>query len=261
MKIQSLGIITAIAAGAALMAGCSGTNEPSPLVEQSILINEELNTLADESPLFLSSATASYGNGTLSVDIAFNDSIIEVDEVSDALVQYVLAQYMKSHTGENLDITLNTLGKEKGVMSLTLSDVYGNQKIIDLPSATLKKLVTTKPMELRYPEVRSNVLDIMEERTDELVREANAVDGEFSYTAGFAQYTLNFRAASNFANQTQGTLTGRYKRIFTQYYESYGACGPMIRELEESLQIDGIRVIYNADGKQVKTAMPWRILN
>lgn len=245
----------------ALLASCSGTKTPSALVEQSARINTELAAIADESPLFLSSASASYDDGTLIVNIAFNDSLIEVDELSDALVQYVVAQYLKSHTGANLDETLNTLGKEKGVMSLSINDIYGNEKVVVLPSTTLKKLVVTKPMELRFPEVRANVLDIMDERTDALVREANAVEGEFAYTAGFAQYTLTFRAASNFANQTQGTLTGRYKRIFSEYYQTYGACGPMIRELQESLQIDGVRVIYTADDKQVKTALPWRFLN
>ena len=241
----------------------SGSKEPSALIGQSERISAELNTLAEESPLFLGSADASYADGTLSVDLEFCDSIININNLSDVLIKYVLGQYMKGHTGEDLDETLNTLGKENGVLSLTLKDVYGNTAVLDLPSATLKKLVTTKQMELGYQEARVNVLDILDTRCASYAKAVNAESCEFKYQAGFAQYTLTFKSATYFSNQTPGSLAGRYLGILKPEYESFGACRPIIEELMTSLQIEGYRFVYtDSEGtKTIHTALPWRMLN
>lgn len=241
----------------------SGSKEPSALISQSERIDQDLSQLAEDSPMFLADATASYADGTLSINLEFCDSIVHADQLSDVLIRYVLGQYMKAHTGENLDITLNTLGKEEGVLSLTIKDIYGQTKVLDLPSATVKKLVTTKQMELGYQDARVNVLDIMDTRCDRYKTAVNALSCEFKYNAGFAQYTLTFKNANAFANQTQGSLAGRYIAVLKPVYDDFGACRPMVEELLSSLQIEGYRFVYKDadDSKELHTALPWRMLN
>lgn len=251
--------VVAICVG--IVASCSGKKaDNGVLVEQAARINTELTALADGSEMFIESASAAFADGTLTVDIAFADSIINMDMCSDALVQFALSQYLKAHTGADLDATLNTLGKEKGIMSLHLTDVYGNTKVVDLPSATVKRLAVAKMSELPVAEVRSNVVDIMAQRCPQYAAAVNATGCTFDYAASFAQYTLTFRNTHAFANQTTGSLTGRYQNTLRAIYDNYGDCAPMVSDMLQALQIDGYRFIYSADGKELKCALPWRMI-
>ncbi len=243
-----------------IVASC-GSKEPSALIAQSERINGELSELAENSPMFLSEASANYTDGKLNINVALSDTIIDADDLSDALLQFVVAQYMQNHTGSNLDETLNTLGKEKGSLTLTVTDSDGDKKTIDLSSATLKRLVTAKPMDLRVSEVRSNVIDIMDERCDQLEDAVNAKECEFKYASSFAQYTFTFASPQAFVNLNSSTLAGRYKKAIDEIYTNYGACRPMVQDMLEELEIDGYRIIYTSGNKNLKTSLPWRLLN
>lgn len=256
-----LGIASVLILGA-----CSGKNtkaEEEAMVSQVESINLNLGKLAEGSPMFLASASADYAEQSLSVNLEFCDSLINVDQLSDVLIRYVLGLYMKNNIGENLDITLNTLGKLEGVMSLTLKDIYGGTKVLVLPSATLKKLVTSKQMELGYQDARTNVFDIMETRCDRYKTAVNAQSVDFKYAAGFAQYTLTFKNAKAFSNQTQGTLAGRYLGALRPVFDNFGDCRPIIEELLTSLQIEGYRFVYvdDADTRKIHVSLPWRMIN
>ena len=72
----------------------SGSKEPSALISQSERIDQDLSQLAEDSPMFLADASASYADGTLSVNLEFCDSIVHADQLSDVLIRYVLGQYM-----------------------------------------------------------------------------------------------------------------------------------------------------------------------
>lgn len=249
-----------------LFCACSGGNTKAneeAMASQAERINLDLGSLAEESPMFLSAASADYADKALSINLEFCDSIIKVDQISDVLIRYVLGQYMKNHAGENLDITLNTLGKLEGVMSITLKDIYGETKVLVLPSATLKKLVTSKQMELGYQDVRVNVFDIMETRCERYKKAVNAQSVEFKYAAGFAQYTFTFKNARAFANQTQGTLAGRYLGVLKPTFDNFGACRPILEELLSSLQIEGYRFVYmdDAETRKIHVSLPWRMIN
>ncbi len=258
--------MSVFAAAMVLFASCSGGASKADLEaiqSQAERINLDLGTLAEESPMFLADASASYEEGALNVEMEFCDSIVHVDGLSDVLIRYVLGQYMKNHAGENLDITLNTLGKLDGVMSLTLKDIYGQTKVLVLPSATLKKLVTSKQMELGYQDARVNVLDIMDTRCEEFAKAVNAVSADFKFAAGFAQYTLTFKKANDYANQKPGTLAGRYLKVLEPMFGRFGACRPMVEELLSSLQIEGYRFVYTdeKDTRTIHTSLPWRMIN
>ena len=240
----------------------SGSKEPSALIAQSERINQNLEALTEASPMFLAGASASYANDTLNIGVEFCDSLIHADQLSDALILYVMGMYMKANTGENLDITLNTLGKEQGIMKVTVKDIYGDQKVLELTSATLKKMVTTKQTELGYQDARLNVFEILETRCEKYKEAVNAVSCEFKYQGSFAQYTLTFKKASAYANQTPGSLLGRYIGVINPVFDYFGACGPMIAEMMESMQIEGYRFVYTdeADTKEIHAAIPWRMI-
>ncbi|MDE6206181.1 MAG: hypothetical protein K2M55_00035, partial [Muribaculaceae bacterium] len=182
-----------------LLSAC-GSKEPSPLVGQTDRLNGELTELAEGSPLFMSEATASYTDGTISVTISLSDPDISAQELTDPLLQFVVAKYMQLHSDDNLITTLNALGKEKGTLSLTVEDAAGGEKVLVLPSATLKRLATAKPMDLRIGDVRLAVLDIMDRRCKEFREAVKAESCEFDYVSSFAQYTFTFASPNQFSN-------------------------------------------------------------
>lgn len=242
----------------------SGKNQADidELTSQAERINLDLAQMAEECPMFLAGAGASFENDTMNINIEFADPIIKADMLSDVLIRYALGQYLKAHTGENLDITLNTLGKIEGIMTVTLTDINGQAKVLDIPSATLKKLVTTKQLELGCQEARSNILDILDTRCEDYRKAVNAKSCEFKYQNKFAQYTLTFEKESHYANQTQGSLTGRYLNVLRPTYDNFGVMRPFVIELINSVEIDGYRFVYQAEdgSKTIHTTIPWRLL-
>lgn len=256
-------MLTASVASFALCSCGGGSKEPSPLISQSERVALDLATLADDSPMFIDSTCVDYSDGFFGVSVAFCDSAVHVSDYSDALVQYVLAQYMKNHTGPDLDVIINTLTKEEGKFAISLSDSHGYVRGYEISAGRLKQLVKLKPMELAYNDVRTNVSDIMDKECASYKAQYNASEAEFSISGGFAQYTLTFERPTAYASLNQASLTGRYLKILQPRYEEYGACRPMVEELLRSLSIDGYRFIYTDknETKTISAGIPWRLID
>lgn len=256
-----------IIAGAALLAtaglgACSQKSSgPSPLVAESERIGGELAKIAEESPMYIDSATTAYADGVLSINIAFADPQVAVADYSQALVEYMVSQWLKSHLGAGLDTTLNTLSAEDGSLKITLKSADGTANEYTIGHARLKKLLTLKPSELNFSAVKDNVALLMEKRCQEYKDKYKASECTFEFSTGFAQYTLTFESGTMYANLTQDSLRGRYQGILRAQFDVYGACAPMAYELVKSLGIEGYRFVYEADGgKTLKAALPWRII-
>lgn len=245
------------------MASCAKTAQgPSPLIAQAERLNGTLGALAEESPMYLQTISVDYDNAELTVDIEFADTAVHVSAYSDALVQYVVAQYIKAHPGENLDVVLNTLSQEKGSLKIELSDTHGETKDCSIAAARLKKLYQLKPMELNYNEVKTNVSDILEARCPQLAAQYKAESAEFSISGGFAQYTFTFARPTAYSQLNQASLRGRYLKPLKERYEDFGACRPIVEELLGSLSIDGYRYIYTSKGgNDISAAIPWSMIN
>lgn len=246
------------------LSSCGGkkSTEPYPLVSQSLRLNGVLKALAEESPMFIENIDVEYTDAVLGVAIEFSDPTIEVEKCSDELVQFVLAQYLKSHTGPNLDEIINTLSKEEGSLNITLSDADGNSREYAVTANRLKLLLRLKPMELNYNAARTNVVEILESRCDTYKDEYNAEEAELSIVGGFAQYTLTFERAQSYSNLKQSQLTGRYLKKLQERYNNFGACRPIIEDLLRSLSIDGYRYVYTEKkgNKTLTAAIPWRLI-
>lgn len=253
----------AVLLAAVTMASCSTkSSTPSALIEQSQRIDGELSSLAANSPHYLAKAGAAYADGILSVDITFADAAVVPADYSQALVEYAVSAWLKTHLGVNLDTTLNTLSAEKGSLKITLAGADGTTKDFTIGSARLKKLLVIKPSELGFSEVKDNVALIMEKRCAEYKDAYKATEASFEITGGFAQYTLVFESASMFSNLNQDSLRGRYQKVLQAQYANYGECAPFVTDIIKSLGIDGYRFVYegaNDASKTLKAALPWRL--
>lgn len=256
-------MVAAVALTAAAFGSCSQkSSEPSALVAQSERIGDELSTLVEESPMYLDSASVSYADAELTVSIGFADAVMNPGDFSQALVEYVVSVWMKNHLGAGLDTTLNTLSDEKGTLKVVLTGADGNVNTFTVGAARLKKLLVLKPSELNFSVVKDNVNLIMDKRCAAYADEYNARECSYEISTGFAQYTLVFASASAYANLTQDSLRGRYQKVLTEQYDSYGACAPIITEVLQSLGMEGYRFVYEtADNpsKTLKAALPWRL--
>jgi len=255
-----VGMVLLVAAG---LGSCSKKSSgPSALIAQSERIDGELGKIAEESPMYLEDAGASYAEGVLSVNVVFADPIVNVADYSRELVEYVVSTWLKSHPGADLDTTLNTLSSEQGSLKITLTGVDGASKDFTIASARLKKLLVLKPSELNFSAVKDNAALLMEARCSLYKDAYKAVEASFEFSTGFAQYTLVFESATQYSNLTQDSLRGRYQKALKDQYESYGACSLIICDVLKSLGIEGYRFVYespNDRSKTLKAALPWRL--
>ena len=264
MKAKTIYLFSAIAiVFATLLSSCGKSNEPSPLVAQSERLALDFNQLADESPNFVSSIDVDYADATLGIDIAFADSAVTAADCSEALVQFAVAQYLKGHTGANLDEIINTLTKEDGKLAVKIVDVKGDSAVYNIGHTRLKQLLKLRPMEIGYSEAKTSLEAILANSCEAYAAQYKAETCEFEVKGGFAQYTLTFAKPSAFASLTQPTLTGRYLKVLQAKYDDLGACRPFVEDLVKSLDIDGYRFVYTdkAETKTLSAALPWRLID
>lgn len=246
-----------------LTASCgSGAKDKAILAEQASRLNISYSALIQDSQ-FVRSISFAVDDKDLKVDVVFKNDQVNVEDFSHALVKYALAQWLKGHTGADLDEILNALGRLQGELELTLTDADGDSCDFDFNSAELKHMVRLRPMELDFNEVRANVQRLMTDRCDFYKDLVHGSAASFRFKGGFAEYTITFPNKSDYRNYTQAKMAGTFSAVLRPQYKNYGAFKPFVEELLQSLQIEGYRFIFttgnNAD--ELRSAIPWRLIN
>ena len=263
MKICSLFMASVALAAAALFSSCA-KKAPCALIPIVDKMNLDLAQMAEDNPMFLSEASADLDSvdNALNVNVAFSDSVMDVDAITDQTIKYYTAMQLKANPGKELDDFLNTMSAEKTEFRLNLSDVYGHSRTCATDAAQLKQLFRLSPMQLNFIAVKDNVLALFERKCEFYRKAANARECSFTVSNGFAQYTLVFDRPTAFANLNQGSLKGRYLHFLQPIYEDMQAFRYPVEEMLKSLQIDGYRFVYKAagapDGEDLRVAIPWR---
>lgn len=261
MKINK-SLLTVLAVVLLVLCACSTTPKESPLAAIADNLNLEMAKTVEQAPEFLDSVNVSYSDGIFTVKAALADSLIDVRQCGEALVEYFTALELKRHPGKNLDDFVNTITKEEGSFEIILSGTTGDSRTYTIGASRLRNLVKLSPSQLGYQEARANVLEILASRVAFYRADANAQDAEFEVANKFASYTIVFANTRKFANQTPGTLKSHYLKILHPRYEAFGPYEATVKEMLKSMQIDGYRFIYaNGTGKDaqgIKVALPWR---
>lgn len=259
---QIVGLLFALVC--VLTMGCKSNKQDLEKLQEYVgPLNAEYGRLCENTDL-VGSVAVSLVDNNLCVEVDFSSEEVAVPDMTEALVQYGLAFWLKQHTGARLDNILNSLGRVEGSLELTLRDVNGDSRTYTVASSRLKQLVRLRPMELNFNEVKNNISAIMSSRCGSLRDGANGCTGvTFQIAGGFAQYTLGFGRASDYREFTQASLTGKYVNLLKPQYQGYGELRPYIQSVLESLQIEGYRFIYKAEGSAtpLRAAIPWRLLN
>lgn len=114
MKICSLFMASVALAAAALFSSCAkkASSALIPIVDK---MNLDLAQMAEDNPMFLSEASADLDSvdNALNVNVAFSDSVMDVDAITDQTIKYYTAMQLKANPGKELDDFLNTMSAEK----------------------------------------------------------------------------------------------------------------------------------------------------
>lgn len=247
-----------------LLWACSGSTKESPLVAQSDRINADLAKLSEESPMFIDSASCTYADGALKVNIGLHDPFLPVKLIGEPFAQFAVAHYLKVYAGpQDLEV-VNELVKENGNLVLSITS-DGGKVDFTINAHRLMKLYKSSYTELNFSEARLNMMDIMASHAPiYTASEQDNLDGcEFTVANGFAQYTMTFKSANTFKNLTQAQLTGRYVKVIKEHYEQFGECEDFIISLIKCYGIDGYRFIYidKNKTKELKAGIPWRLID
>ncbi|MDE6270965.1 MAG: hypothetical protein K2M12_08965 [Muribaculaceae bacterium] len=257
-KTSILGV--AAASMLTLICSCGGNKDGEILEKQATRINNELTADAASNPGVFAEARATYGDSALNVNIVFADSIFNVADYSQELVEFFLADEIKSAAGEDLDETVNTLAKTKEPLRLTLTDVYGTTRSYDLPAVTLRTLFKTQRSQLHLPEVRTQVMSILADRSFQFAVGEGVQKADCELKSSFVTYTIVYDNAKAYSRLNVANLKARYLKLLKPIYKAYGPLANPIVEMDRSLGIDGYRFILTTPSgdSELKCTLPWR---
>ena len=195
-----------------------------------------------EAPFVVSKAV--YAEPNIDVSFVLADSVIKVDLLGDELMDYYLAEQLKS--------------SEASVV-LSLTDAYGGSKTFIYTADKLQNLAKAKRSQLNVPKVKEQVVAV----AGGAVPAPSAHMGtqvSTSIDKGFLTYTVTWPSKSAVSGMPQGVLTGRYMQPLRDEYGRLGSLEYPVVEMLKTLGIDGVRMVYVATGtdEEVKQAFPWR---
>lgn len=254
--------ILSLAAATMLVLACScgGNKEGEILQNQAKRIDTQLTADVASYPEILADAGATYGDSALHVNIVFADSIFNVADYSQELVEFFLADKIKASAGTDLDEIVNTLAKTKEPLRLTLTDVYGTTRSYDLPAVTLRTLFKTQRSQLHLPEVRTQVMKIFSDRAFQFAVGDGVQKVDCDLKSSFVTYTVVYDNAKAYSRLNVANLKARYLKLLKPIYRAYGPLAKPIVEMDRSLGIDGCRFVLTTPSgdSELKCTLPWR---
>lgn len=260
--INKKSIFSLVAAGAMMLAtaSCGGNEEAETLTRQAERVNAQLAENVKQDPELFAGADAAYADSAFNVNITFADSMMQVSDYSQAMVEFFLSDEIKSKAGKDLDEIVNSLAKVKEPLRLTLTDVYGTTRSYDMSSATLRTLFKTQRSQLQLPQVRSEVLALLAGRAFRFAVGPGVQKADFALTSSFATYTIIYDNAKSYSGLNVANLKARYLKLLKPIYKSYGPLADAIVKMNQDLGIDGYRFVLTtpAGDSELKATLPWR---
>jgi len=246
------------AALVALVAACGPSEAEKTARLESAAAQIDSLIATDRAPF--ESCGAVYAAPNVNVDIALADSLIKVDLLGDALMDYFVADQLKAMDRERVAAVINALRKLDTPVVATVRDTYGASKTFIFSADKLSRLVKAKGTSLDVPAVREQVTAMA----------GGAVPAPWAHrgaqvstaiSKGFLTFTMTFPSRAALNGLEQGNLTGRYLDPLRRQYARLGDLEYPVVEMLKGLGIDGVRIVYTAaddSDRELKQAFPWR---
>lgn len=210
-----------------------------------------------DAPFAVSKAT--YAEPNIDVTIVLTDSMIKVDLLGENLLDYYLAEQLKTSDRQKLQSICSTLKDNEANVVLSITDTFGASKTFIYSGSKLLDLAKAKLSQLNVPKVKDQVVALAGAAVPAPSAHAGA-QVSTSIEKGFLTYTITWPGKGAISGMPQGVLTGRYMQPLRDQYSRLGSLEYPVAEMLKTLGIDGVRIVYAATGTEdeVKQAFPWR---
>ncbi|MDO4320202.1 MAG: hypothetical protein Q4C34_06455 [Bacteroidales bacterium] len=210
-----------------------------------------------EAPFAVSKAD--YAEPNIDVTVVLADSMIKVDLLGEDLMDYYLAEQLKTSDQQALRSICSTLKDNEANVVLSLTDAFGASKTFIFSGEKLLNLAKAKRSQLNVPKVKDQVVALAGGAVPAPSAHAGA-QVSTSIDKGFLTYTVTWPGKGVISGMPQGVLTGRYMQPLRDQYGRLGSLEYPVVEMLKTLGIDGVRIVYVATGTddEVKQAFPWR---
>lgn len=196
------------------------------------------------------------------LSVAVKDSVVNASLVGAELMDYFVAQQLKSMSKDVVNSVTKAIEGTQGAVKLTLTDMYGTSAEFSFTGESVRHLYKAKGSELNAPRVKEQVCALFEPALPNAAARIGADHVELGVDKGFLTYTVVFPSDKAFRDSGQGLLTRLYMKPFQDQYAALGCLEAPVVDLLKSLKIDGVCVIYKAlnGDKEIRQSFPWRIV-
>lgn len=243
----------------AVMASCGGgVNKEERLQSAAQSLDSVLASC--EAPV---TAVKAVADGTdIRLDAVVRDSLIRLESVGDALMNFYVAQQVKQSPAKVFNEVVKAVEGTGGCVVLSITDIYDFKREYKYTGAQLRNLYKALPSQLDGGKVKSELCEMLQPSLPNRPAWAQAQSVDLSIKSGFLTYTVTFADDSSFAKSKQGLLTGLYEKPLARSFSSLGSLSDSFLAMCRTLSIDGVRVEYKAaaGGKELAQAFPWRFI-
>lgn len=196
----------------------------------------------------------------IKVNVTFSDSLISVPVLGDALLDYFVAQQLKSAPGDVVKQVVSALKENSGSVVLSITDGNESAAPCSYSAESISHLLKAKTSQLNAPRVKQQLCAAMSAGLPVATSYAGADNVQAAVQKSFLEYTVTWPSEKAYAGWRQGSLTRIYLTPFHDAFESLGVLNEPFVEMLKSLGIDGVKVTYAAlnSDKTLSQAFPWR---
>jgi len=197
----------------------------------------------------------------LDATFRMDNPLIKVDAVGQELFEAYASQQLKMYPAAAVTDVCRAVQESKGELRVDVVNTGVQQhKVFTLSARRVLDLQRANISALNPAAVRAQLVKLAEQ----MVPGGKANDGcarvETSVSKGFLEYNVVWPDAKAFAGSDQGLLTARYMNALRDDFQALGEPGYAYVEFMKKLGIDGVRMVYSAEGSDasIRQAFPWR---
>lgn len=257
-KTKSLRTLGVAALGIALasIASCSGGDKAEALQHAAAVADSIVSANGD--------ANVEVNAAGTGIDATFriSDSLINVQSIGQELFDIYASQELKTVSPDDINLISHALRETKGDITVELLVQGQEPKTFTLTPRRFVDLQKARLTQLDPAIAKEQIVKVAEGMCPNPKAHAGAVRVDVAIVKSFLEYNVVWPSEKDLAGKDQAGLTFNYFNPLKQELLDLGTMNQPVVDLLTSLSIDGVRMVYSAEGtdKVVKQAFPWREL-
>lgn len=254
-SLRTLGV-AALGVALASIASCSGSDKAKAL-QQAAAVADSIASAEGNANVEVNEA----GTG-LDATFRISDSLINVKSIGKELFEAYAAQQLKAVSPDAINLISHALRENKGEITVELLVPGQEPQLFTLTPRRFVDLQRARLTQLDPAIAKEQVVKVAEGMCPNPKAHAGALRVDVAVVKSFLEYNVVWPSEKDLAGKDQGGLTFNYFNDLKRELLQLGDMSQPVIDLLSSLSIDGVRMVYSAEGtdKVVKQAFPWREL-